>query len=80
MGERKKLLKQLSSFLVDSSYVFSALEQVFLCVPVKGKGALVQYKSLKLDRNGGKSKRSRTSFVASPVEELVGFYLRSFPE
>ena len=65
MGERKKLLKQLSSFLVDSSYVFSALEQVFLCVPVKGKGALVQYKSLKLDRNRGKSKKFKTILVKS---------------
>ena len=30
---------------------------------------LVQYKSLKLDRNGGKSKKSKTSFVASPIDD-----------
>ena len=40
----------------------------------------VQYKCFKLDRNGGKSKKSKTSFVASPVEDLDGFYQRPFPE
>ena len=33
--------------------------------------AKVQYKSLKVDRNGGKSKKSKTIFVASPVEAFI---------
>ena len=40
----------------------------------------VQYKSLKVIRNGGKSKKSKTSFGASPIEDLDGFYQRPFPE
>ena len=40
----------------------------------------VQYKSLKVDRNGGKSKKSKTIFVASPIEDLDSFYLKLFPE
>ena len=40
----------------------------------------VQYKSLKVIQNGGKSKKSKTSFGASPVEDLDGFYQRPFPE
>ena len=40
----------------------------------------LQYKSLKLDRNGEKSKKSKTIFVASPVEDLDGFYQGPFPE
>ena len=35
---------------------------------------VIQYKSLKLDRNGGKSTKSKTSFVASPTEDLNGCY------
>ena len=34
---------------------------------------VIQYKSLKLDRNGGKSEKSKTIFVASPVEGLDAF-------
>ena len=40
----------------------------------------IQYKSLKVIRNGGKSKKSKTSFGASPIEDLYGFYQRPFPE
>ena len=36
----------------------------------------LQYKSLKVIRNGGKSKKSKTSFGASPIEDLDGFYQR----
>ena len=40
----------------------------------------IQYKSLKVIRNGGKSKKSQTSFGASPIEDLDGFHQRLFPE
>ena len=40
----------------------------------------VQYKSLKVIQNGGKSKKSKTSFGASPFQDLDGFYQRPFPE
>ena len=40
----------------------------------------VQYKSLKVNRNGGKSKKSMTIFVVSPVEDLDSFYQKPFPE
>ena len=40
----------------------------------------IQYKSLKVIQNGGKSKKSKTSFGASPIEDLDGFYQRPFPE
>ena len=43
-------------------------------------GQQIQYKSLKVIRNGGKSKKSKTSFGASPIEDLDGFYQRPFPE
>ena len=38
----------------------------------------IQYKSLKVIQNGGKSKKSKTSFGASPVEDLDGFYQKLF--
>ena len=41
---------------------------------------LVQYKSLKVIQNGGKSKKSKTFFVASPIEDLDSFYQKLFPE
>ena len=34
----------------------------------------LQYKSLKVIQNEGKSKKSKTFFVASPVEDLDSFY------
>ena len=40
----------------------------------------IQYKSLKVIQNGGKSKKSKISFGASPIEDLDGFYQRLFPE
>jgi hypothetical protein len=40
----------------------------------------VQFKSLKVYRNGGKSKKSKTIIVASPVEDLNSFYQKPFPE
>ena len=40
----------------------------------------VQYKSLKVIRNGGKSKKSKTFFVASPVKDLDSLYQKPFPE
>ena len=40
----------------------------------------VQYKSLKLDRNRGKSKKSKTIFAAFPVESLDAFYKKPFPK
>ena len=44
------------------------------------KGKELQYKSLKVIQNGGKSKKSKTTFGASPIEDLDGFYQRPFPE
>ena len=38
-----------------------------------------QYKSLKVDRNSRKSKKSKTIFVASPIEDLDGFHQKPFP-
>ena len=40
----------------------------------------LQYKSLKVIQNRGKSKKSKTSFGASPIEDLDSFYQRPFPE
>ena len=40
----------------------------------------VQYKSLKVNRNGGKSKKSKIIFVTSPVEDLDSFYQKPVPE
>ena len=40
----------------------------------------IHYKSLKLDRNGGKSKKSKIIFVASPIQGLDSFYRKPFPE
>ena len=34
----------------------------------------VQYKSLKVIQNGGKSKKSKTFFVIYPIEDLDSFY------
>ena len=34
----------------------------------------VQYKSLKVIQNRGKSKKSKTIFVVSPIEDLNGFH------
>ena len=42
-------------------------------------GKYVQYKSLKVIRNGGKSKKSKTFFV-SPVEDLDSVYQKPCPE
>ena len=39
---------------------------------------MLQYKILKLHRNGGKSKKSKTIFVASPIEDLDSFYQKLF--
>ena len=43
-------------------------------------GLEVQYKSLKLDRNGGKSEKSKTIFVTSPIKDLDSFYQKLFPK
>ena len=40
----------------------------------------VQYKSLKLDRNGRKSNKPKTIFVASPIKDLDSFHQKPFPE
>jgi len=48
--------------------------------PTKLTGICVQYKSLKVIQNGGKSKKSKTFFVASPIEDLDSFYQKLFPE
>ena len=40
----------------------------------------IQYKSLKVIQNGGKSKKSKTFFVASPIEDLDSIYQKLFPE
>ena len=39
---------------------------------------IIQYKSLKVNRNGGKSKKYQSASVASPVEDLHSIYQKPF--
>ena len=39
---------------------------------------MLQYNKLKLDKNGGKSKKSKAILVESPVEGLDVFYQKQF--
>ena len=67
--------KECLSFFIQT--LINVLQQFRLDCLIK---FCVQYKSLKVIQNGGKSKKSKTSFGASPVEDLDGFYQRPFPE
>ena len=70
----------IQRFISIYQYHYIKVQKTILCFSLSFNFYTVQYKSLKVIQNGGKSKKSKTFFVASPVEDLDSFYQKPFPK